>query len=137
MRKAEKEQALHARPDEENLIHHSDHGVQCLRMRYTERLAEAGIELSVGSVGDSYDNEMAETIFGHFKAEVIWPNGPWRCGYGNSCPRKGPKCPREGYSTECLVSAVEKAGLILPVRHGQWGAGPSSRRRSSQALRNC
>ncbi len=57
---------------------HSDHGVQYLSIRYTERLAEAGIEPSVGSVGDSYDNAMAETIFGLFKAEVIWPNGPWK-----------------------------------------------------------
>ena len=72
------EQALHARPDKEDLIHHSDHGVQYLGIRYTERLAEAGIESSVGSVGDSYDNAMAETIFGLFKAEVIWPNGPWK-----------------------------------------------------------
>jgi putative transposase len=72
------EQALHARPNKENLIHHSDHGVQYLSIRYTERLAKAGIEPSVGSVGDSYDNAMAETIFGLFKAEVIWPNGPWR-----------------------------------------------------------
>jgi putative transposase len=72
------EQALHARPDKEDLIHHSDHGVQYLSIRYTERLAEVGIEPSVGSVGDSYDNAMAETIFGLFKAEVIWPNGPWK-----------------------------------------------------------
>ena len=47
-------------------------------IRYSERLAEAGIEPSVGSVGDSYDNALAETINGLFKAEVIWPNGPWR-----------------------------------------------------------
>ncbi len=72
------EQALHARPGKENLIHHSDRGVQYVSIRYTERLAEAGIEPSVGSVGDSYDNAMAETIFGLFKAEVIWPNGPWK-----------------------------------------------------------
>jgi transposase InsO family protein len=72
------EQALYARPDKEDLIHHSDHGVQYLGIRYTERLAEAGIEPSVGTVGDSYDNAMAETIFGLFKAEVIWPNGPWK-----------------------------------------------------------
>jgi putative transposase len=72
------EQALHARPSKEDLIHHSDHGVQYLSIRYTERLAEASIEPSVGSVGDSYDNAMAETIFGLFKAEVIWPNGPWK-----------------------------------------------------------
>ena len=72
------EQALHARPKLGELIHHSDRGVQYISIRYTERLAKAGIEPSVGSVGDSYDNALAETIFGLFKAEVIWPNGPWR-----------------------------------------------------------
>jgi transposase InsO family protein len=72
------EQALHARPEIEQLIHHSDRGVQYLSIRYTERLAEAGIEPSVGSVGDSYDNALAETIIGLFKAEVIRKNGPWR-----------------------------------------------------------
>ncbi|MDV7214239.1 integrase core domain-containing protein, partial [Azotobacter beijerinckii] len=53
------------------LIHHSDRGVQYVSIRYTERLAEAGIEPSVGSVGDSYDNALAETINGLYKAEVI------------------------------------------------------------------
>jgi transposase InsO family protein len=72
------EQALHARPKAGALIHHSDRGVQYVSIRYTERLGAAGIEPSVGSVGDSYDNALAETIFGLFKAEVIWPNGPWR-----------------------------------------------------------
>ena len=72
------EQALHARPELEQLIHHSDRGVQYLSIRYTERLSEAGIEPSVGSVGDSYDNALAETIIGLFKAEVIWHSGPWR-----------------------------------------------------------
>ena len=72
------EQALHARPDLGNLVHHSDHGVQYVSIRYTERLAEAGIEPSVGTVGDSYDNALAETIFGLFKTEIIHPNGPWR-----------------------------------------------------------
>ena len=72
------EQALHARPDLGNLVHHSDRGVQYLSIRYTERLAEVGIEPSVGTVGDSYDNALAETIFGLFKTEVIHPNGPWR-----------------------------------------------------------
>jgi putative transposase len=65
------EQALHARRPNESLIHHSDRGVQYLSLRYTERLAEAGIEPSVGSVGDSYDNALAETINGLYKAEVI------------------------------------------------------------------
>ena len=72
------EQALHARPDTDSLIHHSDRGVQYLSIRYSERLAEAGVAPSVGSVGDSYDNALAETIFGLFKAEVIHRNGPWR-----------------------------------------------------------
>lgn len=73
------EQALYARrPAQEGLVHHSDRGVQYVSIRYTERLAEAGIEPSVGSVGDSYDNALAETINGLYKAEVIhrrsWPN---------------------------------------------------------------
>ncbi len=59
-------------------MHHSDRGVQYVSIRYTERLAEAGIEPSVGSVGDSYDNALAETINGLFKAEVIRRRGPWR-----------------------------------------------------------
>jgi len=74
------EQALHARRPTRHggLIHHSDRGVQYLSIRYTERLAEAGIEPSVGSVGDSYDNALAETVNGLYKAEVIhrqsWKN---------------------------------------------------------------
>lgn len=59
-------------------MHHSDRGSQYLLIKYTERLAEAGIEPSVGSVGDSYDNALAETINGLFKAEVIHRCGPWR-----------------------------------------------------------
>ena len=60
------------------LVHHSDRGVQYVSIRYTERLAEAGIEPSVGSVGDSYDNALAETINGLYKTEVIRRRGPWR-----------------------------------------------------------
>ena len=60
------------------LVHHSDRGVQYLSIRYTERLAEAGIVPSVGSVGDSFDNALAETVIGLFKAEVIRRIGPWR-----------------------------------------------------------
>ena len=71
------EQALHARSDVDNLVHHSDRGVQYLSIRYTERLAEAGIEPSVGSVGDSYDNALAETIIGLYKTELVHPRGPW------------------------------------------------------------
>jgi len=72
------EQALYSRTGTQGLIHHSDRGCQYLSIRYTERLAEAGIEPSVGSVGDSYDNALAETIFGLYKTEVIRRNGPWR-----------------------------------------------------------
>jgi putative transposase len=65
------EQALHARRPCHQLVHHSDRGSQYVSIRYTERLAEAGIEPSVGSVGDSYDNALAETINGLYKAEVV------------------------------------------------------------------
>jgi len=70
------EQALYARGGAE--VHHSDRGCQYLSIRYTERLADAGIESSVGSRGDSYDNALAETIIGLYKTEVIRPRGPWR-----------------------------------------------------------
>jgi len=65
------EQALHARQREGELIHHSDRGAQYVSIRYSERLAEAGVDPSTGSVGDSYDNALAETINGLYKAEVI------------------------------------------------------------------
>lgn len=74
------EQALHQRQPvhKGGLVHHSDRGSQYVSIKYTERLAEAGIEPSVGSVGDSYDNALAETINGLYKAEVIHRKGPWR-----------------------------------------------------------
>jgi len=74
------EQALYARqPERDNsLIHHSDRGSQYVSIRYSERLAEAGIEPSVGSKGDSYDNALAETINGLYKAEMIHRRGPWK-----------------------------------------------------------
>jgi putative transposase len=74
------EQAIYERcgPTMSGLIHHSDHGTQYLSMRYTDRLAEAGIAPSVGSRGDSYDNALAESIIGLFKTEVIQRKGPWR-----------------------------------------------------------
>jgi putative transposase len=72
------EQALYSRPKNDTLIHHSDRGSQYLSIRYTERLKEAGIEGSVGSVGDSYDNALAETVNGLYKTEVIHPHSPWR-----------------------------------------------------------
>lgn len=74
------EQALYDRQksDTEELVQHSDRGVQYLSIRYAERLQEAGIEPSVGRVGDSYDNALAETINGLYKTEVIRQQGPWR-----------------------------------------------------------
>jgi putative transposase len=74
------EMAIWARRDQDldGLVHHSDRGVQYLAVRYTERLAEAGAVASVGSKGDSYDNALAETVNGLYKAELIWRQGPWR-----------------------------------------------------------
>jgi transposase InsO family protein len=74
------EQALHDRRPVHGsgLVHHSDRGVQYVSIHYTERLADAGIDPSVGSVGDSYDNALAETVNGLFKTEVIRRRGPWR-----------------------------------------------------------
>jgi transposase InsO family protein len=74
------EQAIYDRRDAgvDELVHHSDRGSQYLSMRYTDRLTEAGIEPSVGSRGDSYDNALAESIIGLYKTEVIQRKGPWR-----------------------------------------------------------
>jgi len=72
------EQALWSRAGAKGVVHHSDRGSQYLSIRYSERLADAGVEPSVGSVGDSYDNALAETIIGLYKAEVIHHRGPWR-----------------------------------------------------------
>lgn len=76
------EQAIWARSNRgqrlNELVHHSDRGVQYVSIRYTERLAETGAVNSVGSKGDSYDNALAETIIGLYKAELIRNRGPWR-----------------------------------------------------------
>jgi transposase InsO family protein len=72
------EQAVYDRETEISLVHHSDRGSQYLSIRYTERLAAAGIEASVGSRGDAYDNALAESIIGLYKTEVIRHAGPWR-----------------------------------------------------------
>jgi putative transposase len=75
-----RQQALHDRRPIHGggIVHHSDKGVQYVSIHYSERLAEAGIEPSVGSVGDSYDNALTEAINGLYKAEVIHRRGPWR-----------------------------------------------------------
>ena len=72
------EQALYSRSDKEGLVHHSDRGVQYLSIRYTERLAASGVQASVGTTGDSYDNAMAESMIGLYKTELIRRRGPWR-----------------------------------------------------------
>ena len=74
------EQALYDRGDSlsQPLVHHSDRGSQYLSICYTQRLAEAGIEPSVGSRGDSYDNALAESVIGLYKTELIHQRGPWR-----------------------------------------------------------
>ena len=77
------EQAIWARrPDtadpDRGLVHHSDAGSQYLSIRYTNRLAEAGISPSVGSIGDSYDNALAESVIGLYKTELIRQRGPWK-----------------------------------------------------------
>ena len=74
------EQAIYGRCDVDtgDLVHHSDRGTQYLSMRYTDRLADAGIEPSVGSRGDSYDNALAESVIGLYKAELVRNRGPWR-----------------------------------------------------------
>jgi putative transposase len=99
------EQALHARPVTSQLVHHSDRGVQYLSIRYTERLVEAGIEPSVGSVGDSYDNAMAETVIGLYKAEVIHHLGPWR------------GIDQVEYQTLEWVDWFNKVRLLKPIGH--------------------
>ena len=97
------EQALWARQVTGNLIHHSDHGSQYLAIRYSERLIDAGILPSTGSVGDAYDNALAETINGLFKAEVIH-----RCG-----PRKGLEAVE--YATLEWVSWFNTRRLLEPI----------------------
>lgn len=72
------EQAIWARSGAKGVVHHSDRGSQYLSIRYSERLAEIGAQPSVGSVGDSYDNALAETVIGLYKTELIHHRGPWR-----------------------------------------------------------
>ncbi len=101
------EQALHERRPIQGggLAHHSDRGVQYVSIRYTERLAEAGIEPSVGSVGDSYDNALAETIHGLYKAEVIHRRGPWR------------SCEAVEFATLEWVDWFNHRRLLEPIGH--------------------
>ena len=122
------EQALYARRAERDgeLVHHSDRGSQYVSIRYSERLAEAGIEPSVGSTGDSYDNALAETINGLFKAEVIHRRGPWKTreagdSYDNALAeiihRRGPWKTREAVELATLewVSWFNHHRLLEPI----------------------
>jgi transposase InsO family protein len=82
------EQALYARqPDRSRLVHNSDRGSQCVSIRYTERLAEAGIEVLVASRGDSYENALAETINGLQEAELVNWRVPWKSARRCRSPR--------------------------------------------------
>ena len=72
------EQALAARRPGAGLVHHSDRGSQYLSIKYSQRLVEAGVEPSVGEVGCSYDNALAESVIGLYKSELVWRRGPWR-----------------------------------------------------------
>ena len=86
------EQALYARQPEQSdaLVHHSDRGSQYTSIRYTERLAQAGIEPSVGSREDSYDNALAESVNGLYKVELIHRRAPWKTSrYGDGGPGMG------------------------------------------------
>ena len=70
------EQALYARPESDELVYHSDRGVQYVSIRYKDRWAQGGIEACVGRIGDPYDNALPETVIGLFKTEVIRLRGP-------------------------------------------------------------
>ncbi|MFK7966812.1 MAG: IS3 family transposase [Burkholderiaceae bacterium] len=99
------EQAIWSRQPGSGLIHHSDRGSQYLSIHYTERLADVVIKPSVGSVGDSYDNAMAETIIGLFKTEVINRQGPWR------------NCKAVEHATLTWVDWFNNRRLLAPIGH--------------------
>jgi putative transposase len=105
------EQALYDRETDGQLIHHSDRGCQYLSITYTERLAVAGIEPSVGSRGDSYDNALAETIIGLFKTEVIHHRSPWK---GMEDVEYATLCWVAWYNTERLM---EPLGYLPPAEY--------------------
>jgi transposase InsO family protein len=107
------EQALYDRQDSisESLVHHSDRGSQYLSIHYTERLAEAGIEPSVGSRGDSYDNALAESVIGLYKTEVIRRQGPWR---GIEAVEYATLEWVDWYNTKRLLEPI---GYVPPLEH--------------------
>ena len=99
------EQALYSRQTGAGLVHHSDHGSQYLSVRYTDRLSAAGIDASAGSVGDSYDNALAETIIGLYKTEVVQVRGPWR------------RLAEVEYATLEWVDWFNRHRLLAPIGH--------------------
>jgi transposase InsO family protein len=113
------EQALYACPltASERLVHHSDRGAQYLSIRYTERLAKAGIELSVGRTGDSYDNALAETLIGLFRPRRSIVGGPGRGSrMPSSRPSSGSTCLRWGSLgwRRIVLAADERTGQAPP-----------------------
>ena len=121
------EQAIHARKPAKGsgLVHHSVRGVQYLSIKYSGRLAEAGIDPSVGSVGDSYDNALAETINGLYKAEAIHRRGPWRSfeaveyatlewvDWFNNQRLLGPNCLRESRAVQFFATLKSRAIFLI------------------------
>jgi putative transposase len=107
------EQALHGRRPDRGLIQHTGHGSQYLSIRYTERLAENGVEASVCSVGESYDNALAETIIGFFKTEVIYARGPWRSLEAvEYATLESRRITIEDWSPEEVISAFARIGHV-------------------------
>jgi putative transposase len=107
------EQAIWARPVNAGLIHHSDHGSQYLAIRYSERLADEGISPSAGTVGDAYDNALAETINGLYKTEVIRHLGPWK---GLDDVESATLDWVHWYNTKRLMSSI---GYVPPAEYEQ------------------
>src|SRR3546814_8549146 len=97
---------------QDGLIHHSDRGVQYLAMNYTQRLAEAKLVPSVGSVGDSYDNALAETINGLYKAEVIWRQRSWPSVRSEEHTSELQSIMRISYAVFCLKNITK-----LNIKH--------------------
>jgi transposase InsO family protein len=122
------------RPAANDLIHHSDRGSQYVSIRYTERLDQAGIKPSVGSKGDSYDNALAETINGLYKAGLIHRRGPWKTGNPWNCP----PCygctgsTTSDFSNRLEVSLRQKlrqttgSSLLLPAPRQRYQLNPTS-----------
>jgi len=124
------EQALYARQPERDgsLVHHSDRGSQYVSIRYSERLAEAGVEPSVGSKGDSYDNALAETINGLYKAEVIHRRGPWKTRRQSNWQRWN------GWRGSTITGCSNPSAISRPPKLRQTTTGNSPNRPSQRPV---